>query len=286
MKPKSIFILMTLAALMFFGAACSLNESEPDAAEMANPASVHCEEQSGDLEIVTSKDGSQYGVCHFEDGSECEEWAYFHGECSPGENFLQPVIEESSMEELPIEGGSLPMQVTALYGEVISASQKGPSEAMLVLVSPAFPEIFVTGETGEIEEIILSLKDKSEPANKANFWGRLECPAMDQCLLTVSQIKVDGPGEELAPDLIEGWEGMIYSGASGLSSGADDYFALIGPASFEYGIWSMDEATNQQLESLRDSGQVVRIWGELYAGRMDWNGSQIVVTRVEVVEGE
>ncbi len=50
---------------------------------MANPASVHCEEQGGQLEIRTADDGGQYGVCIFPNGSECEEWAFFRGECVP-----------------------------------------------------------------------------------------------------------------------------------------------------------------------------------------------------------
>jgi putative hemolysin len=52
---------------------------------MANPASVNCEEMGGRVEMRTDADGGQYGVCIFEDGSECEEWALFNGECVPGE---------------------------------------------------------------------------------------------------------------------------------------------------------------------------------------------------------
>lgn len=46
---------------------------------LANPASVNCEEIGGELEIRNSPLG-QYGVC-IKDGSECEEWALFKGEC-------------------------------------------------------------------------------------------------------------------------------------------------------------------------------------------------------------
>jgi putative hemolysin len=52
---------------------------------MANPASVYCEEQGGTLDIRDT-DAGQYGVCVFPDGSECEEWAFFRGECSPGDS--------------------------------------------------------------------------------------------------------------------------------------------------------------------------------------------------------
>lgn len=48
---------------------------------MPNPASVYCEGQGNKLEIRTATDGSQSGVCIFPDGSECDEWAYFRGEC-------------------------------------------------------------------------------------------------------------------------------------------------------------------------------------------------------------
>jgi putative hemolysin len=50
-------------------------------ANMPNPASVYCEQQGNKLEIRTAADGSQYGICVFPDGSTCDEWAYFRGEC-------------------------------------------------------------------------------------------------------------------------------------------------------------------------------------------------------------
>jgi hypothetical protein len=53
---------------------------------MPNPAAVYCEEQGYAVEIRTDENGGQYGVCLFPDGSECDEWAYYRGECSPGES--------------------------------------------------------------------------------------------------------------------------------------------------------------------------------------------------------
>jgi putative hemolysin len=51
---------------------------------LANPASVNCVQKGNKLEIRTATDGSQTGYCIFPDGSECEEWAFLRGECSPG----------------------------------------------------------------------------------------------------------------------------------------------------------------------------------------------------------
>ena len=58
----------------------------PGSAGLPNPASAYCEEQGGKLEIRTASDGSQYGVCIFPDGSACDEWDFYRGECGPTGN--------------------------------------------------------------------------------------------------------------------------------------------------------------------------------------------------------
>jgi len=58
------------------------NETGRQNAQLANPASVYCQQQGGKLEIRTDANGGQIGYCLFADGKECEEWAYFRGECS------------------------------------------------------------------------------------------------------------------------------------------------------------------------------------------------------------
>lgn len=57
-----------------------------DSEQLANPASVYCVGQGGSLEIRTDVEGGQYGVCIFDDGSECEEWAFFREECNLGDS--------------------------------------------------------------------------------------------------------------------------------------------------------------------------------------------------------
>lgn len=55
--------------------------------KLPNPASIYCLEQGGKLEIRKDKEGNEYGVCIFPDSSECEEWAFYRGECKPLSNF-------------------------------------------------------------------------------------------------------------------------------------------------------------------------------------------------------
>src|SRR5512140_3253871 len=76
-------ILMALTAC-----AAPQPQSTPDAvatvmpqASIPNPASVYCVQKGNKLEIRTAADGSQNGICVFPDGSTCDEWAYFRGEC-------------------------------------------------------------------------------------------------------------------------------------------------------------------------------------------------------------
>lgn len=52
--------------------------------QIANPASVNCKNVGGNLTIEKKGDGSEYGLCHFDDNRACEEWALMRGECPVG----------------------------------------------------------------------------------------------------------------------------------------------------------------------------------------------------------
>jgi putative hemolysin len=67
---------------------------------MPNPASVYCTKEGNKLEIRTAIDGSQSGVCVFPDGSTCDEWAFFQGECGPaGEIKLAPAMTAEATQK-------------------------------------------------------------------------------------------------------------------------------------------------------------------------------------------
>jgi putative hemolysin len=84
MNRKSLFHACLLGVSLLVLSACisRLAPTEQAPAGMPNPASVYCEQQGYRVEIRTAEDGSQSGVCVFPEG-ECDEWAYFRGECSP-----------------------------------------------------------------------------------------------------------------------------------------------------------------------------------------------------------
>jgi putative hemolysin len=58
--------------------------TQPPAANIANPASENCVKQGGTVSIQKNSDGSEYGLCVFPDGKQCEEWAMQRGECPVG----------------------------------------------------------------------------------------------------------------------------------------------------------------------------------------------------------
>jgi putative hemolysin len=72
---------LTACSVAQFQAEPDLAGTEISPANMPNPASVYCVENGNKLEIQTAADGSQSGVCVFPDGSTCDEWAYFWGDC-------------------------------------------------------------------------------------------------------------------------------------------------------------------------------------------------------------
>lgn len=77
---KQLIALMVLTILIAGCIAAPSNSGNSGNAQMANPAAVFCIENGGTLEIITEA-GGQRGLCILADGSTCDEWAYFRGEC-------------------------------------------------------------------------------------------------------------------------------------------------------------------------------------------------------------
>lgn len=85
------------------------------------------------------------------------------------------------------------------------------------------------------------------------------------------------------PEEISDWVGLILSTEHG--DQFDDYFERTDLGQLLYfGIESQDPEIAAQIVELRDSGATVHLWGTLYSDILDYNGSQILVTRIEVEE--
>ncbi|MFA5185008.1 MAG: DUF333 domain-containing protein [Patescibacteria group bacterium] len=88
MNHRTLTTIAAMAVLLAgLGAGCS-KETPKDTAStepaqqnsLANPAAVKCNNEKLGYRMGENEFG-QYGVCIFDDKSECEEWAYFRGEC-------------------------------------------------------------------------------------------------------------------------------------------------------------------------------------------------------------
>ena len=209
-KMKRIFtFIIILTALTACAALQTQGTPEPAATDMPqagmpNPASVYCKQNGNKLEIRTAADGSQNGICIFPDGSTCDEWAYYRGECG-------------------------------------FAAQKSPTPVNAV-------EATAKASSGNPE---------------GNPSGSFMPP---------------GTTEEIAD-----WWGVIKSTESGAQY--DDYFERQDSGQIIYfGIDSMDPAVKSQFEELRESGRIVHLYGTLVSNVPDYNGSQILVDRIDVEE--
>jgi TolB protein len=102
--------LYTLGAILALGSllisGCGTGTVEPTTG-LANPASVYCEEQGYTLEMRTDENGA-YGVCIFPDGSECEEWAFYRGECKPASASIPETSAETPTMAPPATATPVP----------------------------------------------------------------------------------------------------------------------------------------------------------------------------------
>jgi hypothetical protein len=179
----------------------------------------------------------------------------------------------------PVDAPEGMERAVAWYGRVVS-SEAGDR---LLLYPEGAGELSLVGDEDEHDALIAELRDKPEPGRNAHFWGYLDCNDGD-CTLIADRIRIDAPGPMFPPETVEGWQGTLINMRTEPGSGPDDAFVLAGDWPLHYGVWSEDPELASQLESLRDTGQTFRIWGELRVGLPDANGTQIVVSEIQVLD--
>jgi hypothetical protein len=242
------------------------------------------------LEIRTDQEGSQYGVCIFPDGSECEEWAFYRGECSPGIESDEVSAEEESNATLPTPEQAPPqgrISVTAWAGHVATTAEGSEYDDYVSLMPEGAGEVGIAGATEDIEAEIQGLRDATGVNETALFWGSLTCEIPDYggCQLLVEQVHY---GQFQKRDEVTAWQGAVA--CSHFNAEADapcrNAFVLAGDFPVQFDIRSEDPAILEQLNSIRDTGTQVEVWGELLAGVPDVNGTQIQMVRMdELPEG-
>jgi putative hemolysin len=256
---------------------------------MPNPASVHCEQNGNKLEIQMASDGSQNGVCIFPDGSTCDEWAYFRGECGPSAQ-ASPIPDMTVEATTDASGGYMPPgtaeEISDWWG-VIKSTEPGAQ----------YDDYFELWTNGQI--IYFGI-DSMDPAVKSqiealrnsgkivNLFGTLlsNVPDYNGSQIQVDRIEEQASGGYMPPGTTEeiaDWRGVIKRTAPGTQY--DDYFELWTNGQIIYfGIDSMDPAIQAQIIALRDSGKIVHLYGTLLSNVPDYNGSQIQVDRIEVTK--
>lgn len=110
LKMKQLMVLLVLGMMIFYGCAGNKND-----ANMPNPASVYCEKNGGTLKILTDASGAQSGECTLKDGTKCDEWAFFRGECPAGNSNTQ--LANPASKNCVDKGGKLDIVTDASGGQ-------------------------------------------------------------------------------------------------------------------------------------------------------------------------
>lgn len=128
---KQILIVILILTVQAVVAACTVQAPpQTEAPDMANPASEHCVDEEGRLEIRDTS-GGQVGYCIFPDGSECEEWAFFKGECAPGGSY-QPLDSADCTDLADAVAKTVDVEVatdTAAFDDYVTSESGSGCEA-------------------------------------------------------------------------------------------------------------------------------------------------------------
>jgi hypothetical protein len=218
------------------------------------------------------------------------------GEMQPVDEHPEPeqdvaVVEdaENPTEEEPVSEpeGETPeapsrITVTAWLGHIAKLPEGSQYDDFVILSPDGSGEFGLTGASPEIEAEIRTLQDGDGPNKYVHLWGMLTCDVEDYngCQLLVDKMQY---GANFAEEDIEGWLGTITN--STFNGVPSHVFELSGEYPMWYSIYaSQDESLQAQIESLRDTGTVVKVSGKLLVGFPDVNGTRIEVSELIVIE--
>jgi len=113
MKTKTLWLITVFAMWALVLAGCNKTEETISQEEPLNDAAQFCIDNWGKHEIVTSET-AVYGECTLPDGTVCDEWDYYEGNCPEQETSLPADAKTSlTLEELEsIEETNFPKSYT------------------------------------------------------------------------------------------------------------------------------------------------------------------------------
>ena len=205
---KLLMLFVTIGVLLStILSACTtfqIQESQTAGTElppsMPNPASVFCEENGNKLEIHTAEDGSQSGICVFPDGSVCDEWAYFRGECSPSEQILPTpsISDETTQKDSDDEAGE-----NASGGYMAPGTSEEIADWWGVIKStPSGAEFDDYFERQDMGQIIYFGIDSMDPAVQAQIKELRDSGKIVHIYGTLFSNVPDYNGSQIQPDRI------------------------------------------------------------------------------------
>jgi len=248
----------------------------------------YCQGQGG----LFQEQGNNVGRCVFGDSSTCDEIAFFEGACRPGDNPFKADGGLAESAESEVDGQATRVPVIGWLGYVVSPEAGAQyDDYVVVLPEGEVGALGIEGATETLDKQIAALREQERPGKYAHFWGSLQCDVMDYggCQLLVERLRVDGPGDFVAAEQVEGWTGKIIA-LEYAEPGApqpDDAFVRTGDYPVQYGLDSAisTESGERELvpviERLRGSDLEVTIWGVLMCGVPDAGGCHIAVQRLE-----
>jgi putative hemolysin len=287
------------------GACCS---QATDGAELANPAAAYCEGQGYTVELRTDENGA-YGVCIFPDGTECDEWAFYRGECGPGETAratgtsdtpvpetwinlvelagLVDTVDIEILESAAVEFSGYVHRLTVSDPDVVArivAALDVPIQLRPVVEDALCPGWYLLRfrlADGVVQEFGYGCDagDTSALRGLQGFWQGQDAEPPAQFSLLIQEQLATSPMQTI----VVGWYGFVTSIPG--DGEYDDYFSLVPEGAGEFGVAGADAAVEAQIVALRDReepGKCAHFWGTLTCGVDDYNGCQLVVTCLRV----
>jgi inhibitor of cysteine peptidase len=168
------------------------------------------------------------------------------------------------------------VQPVAWLGTISEPTAGAPQFELAAIGNEATAVFAIDGSDGATSNAISSFVTSGD---EVLVWGELVCDSSGaDCTIHATTLLSALSTSMPAATAVVGWTGTIQS----LPAGAqfDDYFTLSGTVPVQYGIAGATPDVEAQLAELRDSGQRIRISGELQALVPDVHLVQIAVTEV------